>query len=208
MLGFVDESGDTGFQLGRGSSDYFIISMVLFQDEEEVSKVDACIEALKVLQKRPLSEFHFAKESHKNRQEFFEAVKAFEFNVFALIVDKSRLQPFKHDDFLLHSFGVVMEEAKKRELLNNANLKFDDTGTYAFKKQLASALLAQVNKKESGKFIKQFSPQGSKGSNLIQLADMVCGAIARPYSSSARKKGGYLEIIKHRVPDESVLVWP
>ena len=35
MLVFIDDSGDPGFKLGKGSTSHFIIGMVIFDDELE-----------------------------------------------------------------------------------------------------------------------------------------------------------------------------
>jgi hypothetical protein len=207
MLGFIDESGDTGFRFERGSSGCFVITMVLFQGEEEVDRVSNRIEALKA-SIRPNMEFHFAKTEEPHRQKFFEAVREFDFGVFALVVNKTQLNPFKHDEFILTSFKVAMEEAQKRGLLDKANVKFDETGGNAFQKKLASALLYHINGNERGKYIQQFIPERSTGSNLIQLADMVCGAVARPHNSPNRKEHKHLKLLKHQINDDSVLEWP
>ncbi len=55
--------------------------------------------------------------------------------------------------------------------------------------------------------VKRCEPQSSNGNNLIQLVDMICGAIARPYNKPHKAERDYLEtIIKHRIT--SVLEWP
>ena len=36
MLVIVDKAGDTGLKIGQGSSRYFIIAMVLFEDRESL----------------------------------------------------------------------------------------------------------------------------------------------------------------------------
>ena len=47
MLVFIDESGDTGFKVKQGSSKYFIISLVIFEDNEEALACDQRIQLLK-----------------------------------------------------------------------------------------------------------------------------------------------------------------
>ena len=38
MLVFVDDSGDPGFKIGKGSSPVFVISCVIFDDDLEAEK--------------------------------------------------------------------------------------------------------------------------------------------------------------------------
>ena len=204
----MDESGDTGFQFHRNSSPYFIITIVLFESKEEAEKVGERIDALKAELGKPAMEFHFTATDNRRRDKFFQAIREYEFTVFAIVCDKSKLQSLKgnHEDFLLAAFGTALEGARNAGLLYATNLKYDETGGNAFQKKLASALLSKINGAANGKYITRCEPQGSENNNLIQLADMVCGAIARPYNNPQRKDRDYLEIIKHRI--YSVLKWP
>jgi hypothetical protein len=38
MLVFIDDSGDPGFKLDRGSTPFFVIALVIFEDELEATK--------------------------------------------------------------------------------------------------------------------------------------------------------------------------
>jgi len=38
MLVFVDEAGDTGFKFADNSSRYFVVTLVIFEDEEQVEQ--------------------------------------------------------------------------------------------------------------------------------------------------------------------------
>ena len=42
MLVFIDDSGDPGFKLQKGSSPVFIIACVIFDDELEAEKNSCC----------------------------------------------------------------------------------------------------------------------------------------------------------------------
>ncbi|MFB6225357.1 MAG: DUF3800 domain-containing protein, partial [Candidatus Paceibacteria bacterium] len=44
MLVFLDESGDTGLKLDKGSSQYFVISLVVFQSKDEARTCNHAIE--------------------------------------------------------------------------------------------------------------------------------------------------------------------
>ena len=152
MLGFMDESGDTGFQFHRNSSPFFIVVVVLFESEEEAERMGARIDALKAEIGKPAMEFHFTNTDDRNRQKFFNAIHEYDFTVFAVVCDKSRLQSMKgrHEDFLLEVFGAALEGARDARLLQAANLKYDEAGGNAFQKKLASALLAKINRLEMG----------------------------------------------------------
>lgn len=208
MLAFVDESGDTGFRFDRNSSPYFVVAMILVPGADEAEKLRLAIDELKEELRKPSMEFHFTNTDGATRQKFFNAIRNHDFIVVAAVCDKGKLQTLKgnHAEFLLSTFGATMEHARDKGLLDAANIKYDEAGGNAFQRKLSSQLMAKVNGAERGKYIKQCEPQSSTGNNLIQLADMVCGAIARPYNKPQRQSEVYMETIKHRV--DSVLQWP
>ena len=207
MLGFLDESGDTGFRFDRNSSPYFVVAMVLVS-EEEAQNIGRTIEQLKADQRKPSMEFHFAKTDDRTREKFFVAVGKHDFQVVASVCNKSRIQSLKdnHAGLLLASFAATLEHAREKGLLNACAIKYDEAGNNAFQRKLSSSLLAQVNGQEAGRYVKRCDPQKSTGNNLIQIVDMICGAIARPYNKPERESRDLLKLIKHRV--DSVLEWP
>jgi len=208
MFGFVDESGDTGFRFDRNSSPYFVVAMVLVPDADEAEGLRLTIEELKNNLRKPSMEFHFTNTDDATRMKFFSAIRNHDFKVVAAVCDKGKLQTLKgnHAEFLLATFGAAMGHARNKGLLDAVNIKYDEAGGNAFQRKLSSQLMAKVNGVERGRYIKQCEPQSSTGNNLIQLADMVCKAIARPYNKSQRQSQAYQEIIKHRI--DSVLQWP
>ncbi|MGB9898912.1 DUF3800 domain-containing protein [Thermanaerothrix sp.] len=48
MLAFIDESGDTGLKVDKGSSYFFVVAMVVFENHEEALNCDNKIEKLKM----------------------------------------------------------------------------------------------------------------------------------------------------------------
>ena len=90
MLIFIDESGDPGFKLGRGSSSHFVVAMVIFDKNEDAQFASKIIQqALIDLKIRP--EFKFNKSSDKIRDAFFDKVKTCKFRIRALVVDKEKI---------------------------------------------------------------------------------------------------------------------
>ncbi len=72
MLVLIDESGDAGFKIYRGSSPYFIICMVVFHDFLEAERADDVIDSVRK-GCRHTGEFRFSKVSYNVRDAFFEA---------------------------------------------------------------------------------------------------------------------------------------
>jgi spore maturation protein SpmB len=60
LLVLIDESGDAGFKLARGSSPYFVVAMVIFDDFKEAEGASAIIETARATL-RIKTEFKFNK---------------------------------------------------------------------------------------------------------------------------------------------------
>ena len=80
MLGFLDESGDTGLKIGSGSSRYFVVALVTFEDDSEALCCDHRINHLRQeLRLSSVYEFHYSKNSKRIREEFLKAVSGFDY---------------------------------------------------------------------------------------------------------------------------------
>ncbi len=93
MLVFIDDSGDPGFKVERGSSPVFVITCVIFDDELEAEKTAVAIKELRrKLKKSDKFEFKFNKANRKFRLEFLERVSPFKFRVRAIVFEKSKVK--------------------------------------------------------------------------------------------------------------------
>lgn len=195
MLVLIDESGCAGFQLNKGSSRYFTIAMVVFSDFLEAEKASYKITELKkTLRVNP--EFKFS-HSHPNvKNTFFTDICDYDFSVRAVVVEKEKIKSAylknKPDNFYNYFLKVLLEY--DAGMLQNAVIKIDGRGTRGFVRNLKSYLRAQVNVRK----IKKIKLVDSGQDNLIQLADMVVGAIAKAYSSNCKNERRWLEILQNR----------
>ena len=185
MLVFIDESGDPGLKLNSGSTDYFIVTLVAFEENEEALATDQRIQLLKrELYFPPEFEFHFNKVKGAYREAFLSAVAGFGWFYFSMVINKRKLTgagfKFK-ESFYKYACGLVFENAKP--YLDNATVVIDGSGSREFRRELGTYLRKRINdKKGDSRFIGKIKLQDSQSNNLLQLADMVCGAVARSYS--------------------------
>ena len=197
MLVFIDESGDSGFKIEEGSSQYFVISLVVFDDLEEAIACDKRIEELKTeLGKGRKWEFHFKANSSKLKEQFLKAVLPYNFFYYGIVLNKAMLysEGFTNkDDFYKYTCGLVFESAKEK--LDNAIVIIDETGSLVFKHNLQKYLMKKMNEKRN--IIKKVKMQSSHSNNLIQLADYVAGCINRSYSEKS-DAGIFRKIISSR----------
>ena len=209
MLVFVDESGDTGRKVGAGSSELFTIVLVYFEDENEAQATDDRISMLRRELNKPANfEFHFQDNSDQIRQAFFEAVVPFNFFYLGFVINKAMLyaEAFSTKNLFYNWVcGTVFENAKP--YLDNAKVKTDSCGNREFQRLLAAYLKQRINDRNATVcHIKKVTPQDSRTNNLLQLADMVCGAVARSYRADRKLPEHFRKIIKHR--EISVRFWP
>ena len=89
MLVFIDESGDSGLRVVAGSSKYFVVSLVMFQDNDAASACDQRIQLLKrELGYDPSFTFHFTENSDRVRRAFLQAVAPQDFLYFGFVLNK------------------------------------------------------------------------------------------------------------------------
>lgn len=207
MLIFIDESGDSGLKINAGSSKYFVVALVGFDDHEEAMAVDDRISLLRKEHRVPDDfEFHFNKLKPGYRLAFLKAVARYDFFYVAVAMDKTNVAGHKfhfNESLYKYACGLIFEEAKPR--LSNAMVVIDESGSKNFKSELKRYLVRRL-KDDSGKcFIKKVRTQDSVKNNLVQLADMVAGAVARSFSE---KKDAleYRRLIAHR--EMHVEAWP
>lgn len=184
MLVLIDESGDAGFKIAKGSSPYFVVSMVIFYSYDAAEKVSKVIaETRNQLGVKP--EFKFNKSSHAVRDAFFTSVSPFHFSVRAVVVHKDKVysQNLRENKEKFYNYFIQLLLKHDNNILQNATIKIDGSGNREFKRELSHYLKKQI---PSGK-IKSVKFAESHRDNLIQLADMTTGAIARSYKSEGRK---------------------
>lgn len=203
MLVLIDESGDPGFRIARGSSSHFVIVMIVFDDYLSAEKASVAIStAQQRLRVKP--EFKFTKSRDSVKTEFFSAVCGFEFKVRALVVDKSVLysEHLRENSERFYNFFVQSLLKYDNGLLQKAHIKIDGSGDKEFKRELNSYLRKNL---APGQMCK-ITFKDSKTDCLIQLADMCAGAIHRAYRSDEKQDKRWLEMLKrsHRIDN----IWP
>lgn len=208
MLVFIDESGDPGLKLEAGSSNYFTVTLVAFEENDEALAADQRIQLLKrEMGFPPYFEFHFNKLRADYRRQFLSALAGYNFFYFGIVINKRKLTgpgfQFR-DPFYKYTCGLVFENAKPH--LANATVVVDGSGTKVFRRQLATYLRRRINDpRADNRFVGKVKVQDSRSNNLLQLADMVCGAIARSYSEK-KDAEAYRRLISHR--EIYVQFWP
>jgi hypothetical protein len=204
MLVFIDDSGDAGFKLGKGSSEFFIISAVIFDDNLEAEKTALAIKELRrELFKRDDVEFKFHKSRKETRIKFLGCVKKHTFRIRCLVVNKNILYSpeLRGDKNSFYSYIIKTMLKYSNDTILDAKIRIDGSGDRIFRKSFVSYLRKELNGKDR-KILQNCKLVDSKSDVLIQMADMVAGSIHRSYQEKKDDSKIYKNIIKKFIEDE------
>jgi hypothetical protein len=198
MLVFIDESGDPGFKLAKGSTAAFVALMVAFSDAQAALDTQVAIEVL-ALRLGIRGEFKFSKSRPEVKDAFFKTIALQPFRVRAIVVEKKliysqRLRDNKED---FYSFFVKSMLKFDNGLLTGAKVVIDGSGDRAYRQELATYLRRHCG---TGA-IKQIRFCNSVNDRLVQLADMCAGAIARSYKTDKEDAWRWRAMLNPKIDD-------
>jgi hypothetical protein len=190
-----DESGDVSFNFGRGASRYFVIAVVATSAPDELRGV---LENLR--QKLNLAdgyEFGFHKlKSGKLRQLVFHALSRANFDAWAILVDKTTLgESFKAmsglDLYLFFVSELIRYIPEEKRL--DGTLILDEFG---YADQTKGELKRILKARNISHGFRRISIRRSQSEPLIQVADLIAGAIWR---RDTRNDTGAYETIEKKI---------
>lgn len=181
MIVAVDDSGDPGFKFNRGSSRYFCIAAVYFEDERAEDKMlKSLIELKKQLRWKANREFKFHKTDLKTKRAFFQWIKDFDFSVSAMAVDKTEFvgtfAKIKPDSFYN---AVIGEVIKNIDYSGRLCLRIDGEKGRAYRRNAKTYFRKTLGKGR----VQRLDYVNSKDDGAVQLADMIVGAIRTSFET-------------------------
>ena len=202
MLVFLDDSGDPGFKLDKGSTSHFVIACVIFDDNLDAEETALIIKRFRRLLKwRDDHEFKFNKIKKQLAKDFLKEVRGGSFRVRAIIADKSKIRSneLRNNKHSFYNFMIKEVLEKSDGYIKNARIRLDGHEDRAYKQATQTYFRKEVNKKS--KIIKNMKFVNSKNDNLIQLADMVAGSLLRSTQENKSDSQDYKKIINRRIED-------
>jgi len=201
LLVFIDESGGPGFK--KGSSPFFTLAMVIFSNYQAAETASQSIGALReYLRVKP--EFEFSRSHANVRDAFFQEVRKHDFQVRGLIVDKSAIDDShiksNRETFYNYFLGALLRNAAA--FLQNALIRLDGFGNKDLRRKLTAYLkncLGDWHVSKDQKKVTKVSFVDSRKDNLIQLADMCVGVIARPINNDRKDADRWLKLLGSKV---------
>ena len=206
MLVFIDDSGDPGFKVSKGSTSVFVVGLIIFDDplvaEETALKIKKMRRELKLSDN---FEFKFNKCNKNFRCKFLETIKSSKFRIRAIVIQKSKIYGKELRTSRESFYKYVIKTVLKYHggTIENAKLRIDGRGDRKFKRAFSVYLRRELNPydKTKKRVFKDLKFVDSRKNVLIQLADMVSGAIRRSYDDDKTDSGIYKAIIKRRIED-------
>jgi hypothetical protein len=173
-----DEAGDVGMNFEKGASRYFVPAFISTQAPDDLRQILADLR--QKLDLRETHEFKFHKmASAEVRNEVFSALAHARFDAWALIVDKTRLPKIFETTESIEIYTHFITELLNiipAELQKDATLILDEFGsTPDLRTELRRAML----KRHMPRLFKRVIVRSSHRESLIQVADLVAGAIMR-----------------------------
>ena len=178
MLVFIDESGDPGFKIEKGSSPIFVTSMVIFDSTEDAAEAQAKISSLRG-ELRVQPEFKFNKLYNPHKDRFFDELSELQFRTRYVVVQKERiysdaLRTVKESFYKFFIRNMIQHDGGA---LADAKVVIDGSGDRSFKRAFRSYLRKHLDQGA----VRKVDLKDSVKDPLVQLADMTAGAIARSY---------------------------
>ncbi len=199
MFVYLDETGDTGFKFDKGSSRYFVVTILLVQDP--IPLYTAIDDLRKNLHFRVGYEFKFSKTPDSMRQAFLRVLVRHDVLIRCLVVDKPNLdRPELRDRETFYTYVLRHLLQNDGGRLQNARLILDQREKDKRNQQhVAAYLRKRLNADPDAiRKIRDIRYHESHRDNLLQAVDMVSGAINASYT-----KGdfSYRDIVQSKLDD-------
>lgn len=194
----MDESGDTGFKFGEGSSAYFVIMLVMINNVKITEQVSQDIDQIR-------TDLHWAKEFHFNkcpdrvRTVFLQTMARHPLKFRAIVVPKARIYTdfLRHNNQAFYQYMTRLVLEHDNGMFEQAKLFIDKRGNKIWHNELATYLRKMVNTENRRRLI-AVRHKDWKENPLIQVADMYSGALYRWATHGHRQ---FYRIIEHQKDD-------
>jgi hypothetical protein len=199
---YIDDAGDPGFKFKHGSSDFFAMSCVLFEDALDAEEVSVVIKRLRRnLGWHDTHEFKFHQTNLQIRSGFFAAVQKYNFKISYILIDKTKITDTElTNSAKLYNYAILRAMAVPDWKFNNASVHIDGKSGRNYQKTLRPYFRQNMPVGAIGKI----SFVNSTSNNLIQLADMVAGAVLHTTKKNRTDHDVYLPIIAKHIVNKTI----
>jgi len=173
-----DESGDVSMSFGKGASRNFVLTMISTQHPDELRNGLEVVRKNTNLPRNFEFKFH-SLTSTRLRQDVFIALQHIDFSIWAVLADKTCLptsfQKMSRTDFYLYFVAELLSNIPAA-VLENSTLILDEFGSPI---TIRTGLKKMFRLRGLSAGFKKLTIARSRSEPLIQIADLVAGAILR-----------------------------
>jgi len=147
QLVYIDDSGDAGFEFAHGSSRFFVIALVIFDDDIDAEETDVIIKKYRRrLGWPPDVEFKFHKTRLAIRIGFLNELRKGNYTVRAILVDKTMFvdSPIRQSKISFYNF-IIKEVLIRNKDLHDAQLLIDGKAEHEYRRSLKAYLRQNLN---------------------------------------------------------------
>ncbi|HEX9388553.1 MAG TPA: DUF3800 domain-containing protein [Anaerolineales bacterium] len=190
-----DESGDVSFNFAKGASRYFVVTVIATQKPEELRGL---LERLRKDSKLPERyEFGYHRlSSEQLRKRVFSTLASSDFDIGAILVDKSALaEAFKAMsglDFYLYFVSELIHQIP-RQKREGGTLILDE---FDYPDQTKDELRRIMKARNINHRFRRISTRRSQSEPPIQIADLIAGAIWR---RDTHNDSGAFDVIEQKI---------
>lgn len=191
---FIDESGDLGTNLKKGSSNVFVVCMVMFDEFALLEIASNHIREFKSsIGKSDKYEIKFNKLNKSERLKLLSLIKHIPFKITYIVWCKPKNVFYRKVTYMYLVSKLIKSNL---ELIRSGIIYIDNLGYKQFLKDLKLNLKG-IRDKYNVVFNLKFSD--SKTNNLIQLVDVISGSIFKSYQVDRNDSQEYINIIERKV---------
>jgi len=192
---FIDDSGDAG--LRNSNTDQLIVAAIIVVDE---NKKELLEDAINLFRRRlgwvELHEFKFSKTEKSILVELIDFVKHFDFKAYAVVLDKKNVDSSSIIKSKMSIYNHTIKELLLRVSKSNQIVVIDGKATKSHAEKIRTHLRQSL--KENGIDNTKIRFVDSRKDSIIQLADIIAGAIARSYKDKTDAKR-YLTLLEDKI---------
>lgn len=175
---FIDESGDPGI---NSMNEVFVLALVKFVGTSDLQQTDESLRELKA-ELAFRGEFRFSSCPTPMKEKFFERIAKRKFEIKSLVVHKPSIRNphlrTKPKNFYNYFLRRLLEISNIAE----AKVVIDGQG----QPKLVRSLKKYLNDHTDGQ-VRTLHLKDSRSDNMLQLADMVAGAICRAHTTNTNR---------------------
>jgi len=179
---FIDDSGDTG--LSYSNTDFFIVAAVIVVDEKEK---DLLVEAINLFRQNlgwvELHEFKFNKTKKEILINLIDSIKSYKYSAYAVVLDKREIDINRIEKGKFSIYSHLLKELLLRVSKNDQVVTIDGRNSKKYDKKVRVYLRRHL--KDRGILNSKFRFVDSRKDSLIQLADILAGAVASSYKGKS-----------------------